>query len=74
MKWIKIDRDKNGFMTEECLDKIIEQCPIVLWHTKMGGGFDVFAPQNKVTKEFFREKLRVQTAYTHYLPIPKLEV
>lgn len=22
MKWIKIDRDENGFATEECLDKM----------------------------------------------------
>lgn len=24
MTWIKIDRDENGFATEECLDRITE--------------------------------------------------
>jgi hypothetical protein len=74
MTWIKIDRDENGFATEECLDKMFSHLPVVLHHNKMGGGYDVLNPQNEKTKDFFRYKLRESNVYTHYLPIPKLEV
>lgn len=74
MTWIKIDRDESGFATEECLDKIFNNLPVLLRHTKMGGGYDVLNPQNEKTKDFFRYKLREPNVYTHYLPIPKLEV
>ena len=29
MEWIKIDRDENGFATEECLDKIFSHLPVI---------------------------------------------
>jgi hypothetical protein len=74
MTWIKIDRDENGFATEKCLDKIFLHQPVVLHHNKMGGGYDILNPQNQQTKDFFRNRLRESNVYTHYLPIPKLEV
>ena len=27
MEWIKIERDKDGFATEECLDKMFTSLP-----------------------------------------------
>lgn len=27
MKWLPIDRDENGFATEECLDRIFNNLP-----------------------------------------------
>ena len=74
MTWIKIDRDENGFATEECLDKIFQNLPIVLHHNKMGGGYDVLNPQNESLKLYLRKLMKTSNTYTHYLPIPKLEV
>ena len=74
MKWIKIDRDENGFATEECLDKIFSHLPVVLHHNKMGGGYDILNPQTKSLKLYLREGVKTSKAYTHYLPIPKLIV
>ena len=74
MTWIKIARDENGFVTEECLDKMFQNLPIVLHHNKMGGGYDVLNPQNENFKQWLRDNLKSNQVYTHYLPIPKLEV
>lgn len=30
MKWIEIERDKDGFATHECLEKMAAACPIVV--------------------------------------------
>lgn len=74
MKWLPIDRDENGFVTEECLDKIFNNLPVVLRHTKMGGGYDVLNPKNEILKQSFRDILKSNQNYTHYFLIPKLEV
>jgi hypothetical protein len=74
MIWTKIDRDENGFATGECLDKIFSHLPVVLHHNKMGGGYDVLNPQTESLKLYFREGVKTSKTYTHYLPIPKLEV
>lgn len=54
MTWIKIDRDEDGIATEECLDKMFQNLPIVLHHNKMGGGYDVLNPQNESLKLYLR--------------------
>lgn len=72
MEYIKIDRDENGFATEECLDKIFSHLPVVLHHNKMGGGYDVLNPQTESLKLYFREGVKISKTYTHYLPIPKV--
>lgn len=69
MEWIKIDRDENGFATEECLDKIFSHLPVVLHHNKMGGGYYVLNPQIESLKLYFREGMKTSKTYTHYLPI-----
>jgi hypothetical protein len=58
MTWIKIDRDENGFATEECLDKIFSHLPVVLHHNKMGGGYDVLNPQTDSLKLYLREGVK----------------
>ena len=74
MNWLPIDRDENGFATEECLDEMLNNLPIVLYHTKMGGGYDVLNPQTESLKLYFREGVKTSKAYTHYLPIPRLKL
>ena len=74
LQWLPIDRDESGFATEECLDKIFSHLPVVLHHNKMGGGYDVLNPQTESLKLYFREGVKTSKTYTHYLPIPKLEV
>ena len=71
LTWIKIDRDENGFATEECLDMMFQNLPMVLHHNKMGGGYDALNPQTESLKLYFREGVKTSKTYTHYLPIPK---
>lgn len=73
MTWIKIDRDEDGIATEECLDRMFNNLPVLLRHTKMGGGYDVLNPQNEILKQWFRDNLKSNQTYTNYLLIPKLE-
>ena len=77
MKWLPIDRDENGFATEECLDRIFNNLPCAVC-SQTEGGYKYY----NMVGEYFdmmhnREDLRTNTSYTHYLPIPpipKLEV
>lgn len=74
MQWIKIDRDENGFATEECLDKIFEN-PVIVFRTSIKGGtYEVAAPSGKTITSVWRQGIKTHDVYTHYLPIPKLEV
>lgn len=74
MEWIEIKRDKDGFATEECLDKIFQNLPCVVISQTEGG----YKYYNMVGKYFDmhhnREDLRTNKGYTHYLPIPKVEL
>lgn len=31
-QWKEIERDKDGFATDECLDTMFQELPILLWH------------------------------------------
>ncbi len=71
MTWIKIDRDENGFATEESLVKMVKAIPFVFVATKeiyiaVGNENDF----NVYIDGFKTDSLDV----THYLPIPKLEL
>lgn len=74
LQWLPIDRDENGFATEECLDKIFSNLPCAVCSQTEGG----YKYYNMVGECFDmmhnREDIRINTTYTHYLPIPKLEV
>jgi hypothetical protein len=77
MEWIKIDRDENGFATEECLDRIIElqkQGIDILWIVQMYGCSHYYAFDARFFNQTKFKVIREEKAYTHYLPIPKLEV
>lgn len=52
MKWIKIDRDENGFTTEECLRKI-EVCyekkiPVAIAYVSYETNYDVITPLSNI--------------------------
>jgi hypothetical protein len=71
MNWLPIDRDENGFVTEECLETMRKAIPFVFVATKevyvaVGNENDF----NVYVDGFKTDVLDV----THYLPIPKLEV
>lgn len=74
LQWLPIDRDENGYATEECLDRIFNNLPcVVCSQTEVGYKY------YNMAGEYFdmnhnREDLRTNTGYTHYLSIPKLEV
>ena len=73
LQWIKIDRDKNGFATEECLDKMFSNLPIVVMFNLYDGRkvYEGISETDYVGD--WRGDIDRDTNYTHYLPIPKLE-
>ena len=73
MTWIKIDRDENGFATEECLYKIRKSMPCSL---AMKYQSTVVYMSVNDERDFANkyDSIRTQETITHYLPIPKLEV
>lgn len=74
MTWIKIDRDENGFATEECLDRIFNNLPCAVCYQTEGGYKYYNMVSEYLDMGHNREDIRTNTAYTHYLPMPKLEV
>ena len=74
-EWIEIKRDESGNATEECLNDIFNNLPVVvccligkdrskLYYNMVGKYLDM---------QHNREDIRTNTGYTHYLPIPKLK-
>ena len=76
MTWIKIDRDEDGFTTRETLNAIVELhkngVPIVM---RSSDAYEIFSPYHDIYG-WYAEYSGIErlTDYTHYLPIPKLEV
>jgi hypothetical protein len=73
MKWLPIDRDENGFATEECLRKI-EACyekeiPVAIAYVSYGTDYDVITPSSDI--QGWLADIHNSAKYTHYLPIPK---
>ena len=71
MKWLPIDRDENGFATEECLESMRKAIPFIFVATKevyvaVGNENDFYVYEDGLKTDIFN--------VTHYLPIPKLEV
>lgn len=74
LQWLPIDRDENGFATEKCLDRIFNNLPCAVC-SQTEGGYKYY----NMVGEYFdmmhnREDLRTNKGYTHYLPIPKVEL
>lgn len=74
MEWIKIERDKDGFATEECLAVMFNNLPCAVC-SQTKGGYKYYNMVGEYSDMFHnREYIRTNTGYTHYLPIPTLEV
>jgi hypothetical protein len=71
MKWTLIDRDENGFATEETLSAIVELnkngVPIAML---CGDTYEMLSPDHDIYS--WCDEIERNTDYTHYLPIPKL--
>ena len=77
MQWIKIDRDENGVAHTESINKIIklhqDGFPVALASKDTYGyEYDVISPIHDIF-EWYGD-IEHSPHYTHYLPIPKLEV
>lgn len=71
MTWIKIDRDEYGITTNECLDRIESHLPVCVSVNHYGVHiYKVISTWDLQSRNF----LKTMAIYTHYLPIPKLEV
>ena len=76
MNWIKIERDKNGFATDECLDKIayffVEyMMPVVIAiHEENCFDYEIISPLSDIAG--WRGYIERNANITHYLPIPHL--
>lgn len=72
MEWIEIKRDKDGFATEECLNEMFKNELIVVARSERNRVYyDVIKLENQ---EYWRGEIEINTIYTHYLPIPKVEL
>lgn len=72
MKWLPIDRDENGFATEECTTEALKQLPIVIRGYDELGEYHHLITEDNI--ECDRMAILKFETYTHYLPIPKLGV
>lgn len=75
-KWIKIDRDENGFATEEALAIIVELhkngVPIAMRCIGYGDSYAMLSTDHDIYS--WCGEIERNTDYTHYLPIPKLNL
>lgn len=73
MTWIKIDRDENGYATNECISEMYKNLPVAVVRRKQGELPQFVRAIDKATS-YIMHNVQKERAYTHYLPIPKLEV
>lgn len=73
MTWIKIDRDENGFATEECLKSMRKAIPFVA-ATQVQHQFVYHLIKDERDFIVYKEIIHSGRDVTNYLPIPKLEV
>ena len=74
LQWLPIDRDENGVATEECMDSIFNNLPcVVCHHTKRGFKYYHMIGENLDMIHNLWD-IHKDNTYTHYLPIPKLEL
>lgn len=71
MQWIEIKRDKDGFATEECLDEMFKHELFVVRDKCDELGYEGYC---LCTNPDWRGEIDRDTSYTHYLPIPKVEL
>jgi hypothetical protein len=71
MEWIEIKRDKNGFATEECLNEMFKHEMFVVRDKYDKLGYEGYC---LCQNPHWREEIKKYKIYTHYLPIPKLQL
>lgn len=76
MEWIKIDRDKDGFATDECWEKIeqLMKSVDILFRYQCRCDYLYYIRHSRSIWTSDIKDIKRDTNYTHYLPIPKLEV
>lgn len=73
LQWLPIDRDENGYATEECFDRIFKNLPCVVCRHIRGFKYYHMVGENLDMIHNLWD-IQEDNTYTHYLPIPKLEV
>lgn len=73
MKWLPIDRDENGRVTDECVKRMFNSIPIAVYFKSEEDEDDIYVYKDK-TKLTYLELHSLHDCDTHYIPIPKLEV
>lgn len=69
-EWIKIERDKDGFATKKCLDFMFSNLPFVVVGKDRDGLVIYDVIYDLRYQRTFREQLKRNEKYTHYLLIP----
>lgn len=72
LQWQPIDRDENGFATEKCTKEVLKHLPVVIRGYDELGEYHHLITEDNI--ECNRMAILKFETYTHYLPIPKLEV
>lgn len=68
--WIEIKRNKDGFVTEECLNEMFKNALIVVARSQRNRVYyDVIKRENQ---EYWRGEIEINTIYTHYMLIPEV--
>jgi len=65
-QWYKIERDKDGFATEECLDRIFEDS-IILFHDNRDDEIEVYDGFDD-----WRRDIKRHAYYDYWMPIPEI--
>ena len=75
MQWIPIDRNKDGFATDNCVNTMLDKLPFlaVMQYNEHGVEqfFDIVTQYNIAD---YMGDITTKTRYTHYLPIPQAPV
>lgn len=66
-QWYKIERDKDGFATEECLDRIFEDS-IILFHDNRDGSIQIADGDF----DYWRGDIERHTYYDYWMPMPEI--
>lgn len=70
MKWLPIDRDENGFATEECLEKMHNAIPFVFISLHEEKDIYVAVGDERDFNAYIDIFKTDSFDVTHYLPIP----
>lgn len=73
MKWLPIDRDEYGRVTDECVKQMFNSIPIAIYFKSEEDEDDIYVYKDKTEFTYLQLHL-LHDCETHYLPIPKLEV